>query len=105
MVENYIPALQRVPPGETNVLFVATPTHVGFEEYDVATQVAISHHYWNVDGQLRTFASPHRYLWPPEMDLMARIAGLTLRDRWADWYRAPFTRDSRSHISVWQKPA
>ncbi len=104
VIENYIPALQRIPPGETNVVFVATPTHLGFEEYDVAAQVAVSHHYWTVDGELRTFSSPHRYLWPAELDLMARLAGMTLESRWADWTRRPFTSESRSHVSVWRKP-
>jgi hypothetical protein len=85
-------------------VFQATATHVGVEEYDLATQIAISHHWWVLDGQLETFSSPHRYLWPAELDLMARLAGMTLRDRWSDWSRAPFTGDSASHISVWEKP-
>jgi SAM-dependent methyltransferase len=103
VIENYIPALQRLPPGETKVVFIATPTHVGVEEYDIAAQVAVSHHYWVLDGQLRTFSSRHRYLWPSELDLMARLAGMTLRHRWDGWNREPFTSESRSHISVWQK--
>jgi hypothetical protein len=102
IVENYIPALQRIPPGETNVVFAATPTHLGFEEYDIAAQVAVSHHYWVIDGELRTLSSPHRYLWPSELDLMARLAGMTLRHRWDGWSREPFTSTSRSHVSVWQ---
>jgi hypothetical protein len=44
-----------------------------------------------------------RYVWPSELDLMARLAGMTLRERWSDWNREPFTGDSMSHISVWQK--
>jgi SAM-dependent methyltransferase len=103
VIENYIPELRRLPPGETNVVFTATPTHVGFEEYNVAAQVAVSHHYWVVDGQLRTFSSPHRYLWPAELDLMARLAGMTLQHRWSNWNREPFTSESRSHVSVWLK--
>ncbi len=103
VIENYIPELRRLPPGETVHVFAATPTHVAFEEYDVATQIAFSHHYWVIDGQLETFSSPHRYVWPSELDLMARLAGLTLRERWNDWSRAPFTGDSRQHISVWEK--
>jgi hypothetical protein len=73
-------------------------------QYDVATQIAISHHYWTIEGQLTRFSSPHRYVWPSELDLMARLAGLTPRGRWSDWDRSPFTRESRSHISVWEKP-
>ena len=60
-------------------------------------------HYWVVDGELETFSAPFRYVWPAELDLMARLAGMTLRERWSDWKREPFTSDSRSHISVWQK--
>jgi SAM-dependent methyltransferase len=103
VIENYIPELRRLPPGETVHPFTVTPTHLGFEEYDVASQIAHSHHYWVVDGQLEVRATPHRYVWPSELDLMARIAGMTLRERWAGWTRAPFTSDSRSHVSVWQK--
>jgi SAM-dependent methyltransferase len=105
VIEVYIPELQRLPPGETIHVFTVTPTHLGFEEYDVAAQIAFSHHYWVVDGQLETFSSPHRYVWPSELDLMARLAGMTLRERWSDWNREPFTSDSRQHVSVWEKTA
>jgi SAM-dependent methyltransferase len=103
VVENYIPDLQRIPPGETNVVFAATPTHVAFEEYDIAEQVAVSHHSWAIDGELRTLSSPHRYLWPAELDLMARLARMKLSHRWGGWNRERFTSGSRSHVSVWQK--
>ena len=103
VVENYIPELQRLPPGETIHVFTATPTHLGFEEYDVATQIAVSHHYWVIDGQLESRSTRHRYVWPSELDLMARLAGLTLRERWNDWRRGHFTHESRNHISVWEK--
>jgi SAM-dependent methyltransferase len=103
VIEVYVPELQRLPPGETIRAFTVTPTHLGFEEYDVATQIAYSHHYWIVDGELETFSAPFRYVWPSELDLMARLAGLTLRERWSSWEREPFTSDSRSHVSVWEK--
>jgi SAM-dependent methyltransferase len=103
VIEPYIPELQRLPPGETIHAFTVTPTHLGFEEYDVATQIASSHHYWMVDGQLETFSAPFRYVWPSELDLMARLAGMTLRERWSSWDREPFTSDARSHVSVWEK--
>jgi SAM-dependent methyltransferase len=103
IIELYIPKLRRLPPGETVHPFAITPTHLAFEEYDVATQIAYSHHYWVEAGQLQTFSAPFRYAWPSELDLMARLAGLTLKERWADWTRAPFTGESRSHVSVWQK--
>lgn len=104
VIEVYIPELRRLPPGETVHAFTVTPTHLGFEEYDVATQIAYSHHYWVVDGQLETFSAPFRYVWPSELDLMARLAGMTLRERWSGWEREPFTSESRSHVSVWEKP-
>jgi SAM-dependent methyltransferase len=95
VVENYIPLLERN-------IFTATPEHVAYEEYDLADQIATSRHYWVLDGELRTFESRHRYVWPAELDLMARLAGLELKERWADWQRHPFTGTGR-HVSVWQK--
>lgn len=74
VIENYIPDLRRLPPGRTVTVFTATPTHLGFEEYAVGAQIAMSRHYWTIDGRLTTFTSPHRYVWPSELDLMARLA-------------------------------
>ena len=104
LIENYVPELRRLPPGETRHVFTATADHIGVEEYDVAAQLAVSCHYWTIEGQLHTFSSTHRFVWPAELDLMARIAGLRLRHRWADWHRTPFTGESRSHVSIWEKP-
>ena len=96
--------LQRLPPGETIRAFTVTPTHVGFDEYDPArTTASVSHHYWISDGEVEAFSAPFRYVWPAELDLMARLAGMSLLERWNDWDRSPFTSDSRSHISVWEK--
>jgi hypothetical protein len=103
VIELYIPALRRLPPGQTIVSFALTPTHLGFEEYEVATQIAFSHHYWHLDGRWDAFSAPFRYVWPAELDLMARIAGLSLRERWASWTRDPFTSESQKHVSVWEK--
>jgi SAM-dependent methyltransferase len=105
VIEVYIPHLRRLPPGETIHPFDVTATHLGFEEYDFATQIAYSHHYWKIDGRMEFFSAPFRYVWPAELDLMARIAGMTLCERWADWERAPFTGESTSHVSVWEKTA
>ena len=105
VIEVMVPALQLLPPGETVRPFTVTPTHLGFEEYDVATQIAVSRHYWVIDGNLDTLSAPFRYVWPSELDLMARLAGMTLRERWSDWTRAPFAGASRSHVSVWEKTA
>jgi hypothetical protein len=103
VIEVMIPALQRLPPGEVYVPFDVSPDHVGIDEYDVANQRLISHHYAVADGRLETFDSPHRYAWPAEYDLMARIAGMALFQRWGTWTREPFTGESTSHISVWEK--
>jgi SAM-dependent methyltransferase len=103
VIEVIVPELQRLPPGENVRAFTVTPRHLGFDEYDIAAQGLVSHHYWVVNGELETFSAPFRYVWPAELDLMARLAGMTLRERWSDWKREPFTSDSRSHISVWQK--
>jgi hypothetical protein len=106
VVEVIVPALRQLPPGESVRAFTATPTHLGFDEYiDLAEQISVSHHYWVVDGRLETFSAPFRYVWPSELDLMARLAGMTLRERWAGWNREPFTGNSSSHVSVWQKAA
>jgi hypothetical protein len=103
VIEVTVPALQRLRPGETVRAFTVTPTHLGFDEYDVAWQGLISHHYWVVDGLLEVFSAPFRYVWPSELDLMARLAGMTLRERWSDWTGTPFTSDSTAHVSVWEK--
>jgi SAM-dependent methyltransferase len=104
VIEVGVPQLQRLPPGETVRPFDVSPTHVGFDEYDVANQGLISHHYSIVDGELEVVSMPFRYVWPAELDLMARLAGMRLRERWAGWEREPFTSDSRKHVSVWEKP-
>jgi SAM-dependent methyltransferase len=103
VIEVGVPQLQRLPPGETVRPFALTPTHLGFDEYDVATQGLISHHHELVDGVWRSDSTPFRYVWPSELDLMARIAGLAPVERWGGWRREPFTRDSTSHVSVWRK--
>jgi len=103
LIENYVPALRLLPPGQTIRVFTATGTHLGYEEYDVAAQIAVSHHYWTIDGALRTFSSTHRYVWPSELDLMAQMAGMTKRERWGGWQREAFTDQSSSHVTVWQK--
>jgi SAM-dependent methyltransferase len=103
VIEVGVPALQRLPPGETVRAFTVSPTRLGFDEYDAATQGLVSHHYAVVDGNLEVFSPPFRYVWPSELDLMARLAGMTLRERWGGWRREPFTSDSTSHVSVWER--
>jgi Methyltransferase domain len=103
VIEVMVPELQRLPPGETVRPFSVTPTHLGFDEYDLAQQGLISHHYSLVDGELEVVSMPFRYVWPSELDLMARFAGMTLRERWSGWKREPFTSESTKHVSVWEK--
>jgi SAM-dependent methyltransferase len=103
VIEVGVPNLQRLPPGETVRPFRVTPTRLGFDEYDIAAQGLISHHFRVVGDRLEARSIPFRYVWPAELDLMARIAGMTLRERWSGWEREPFTSESTKHISVWEK--
>jgi hypothetical protein len=105
VIEVGVPGLQRLPPGETIHAFHVSKTRWGIDEYDVANQGLTSHHFEIVDGRVERFAAPFRYVWPSELDLMALLSGLRLRDRWSGWKREPFTSDSREHVSVWEKPA
>jgi Methyltransferase domain len=105
VIEVMVPELQRLPPGETVRAFTVTPDHLGFDEYDVAAQGLVSRHYWPRNGHTEVLSVPFRYVWPAELDLMARLAGLTLRERWSGWHREPFTSDSTAHVSVWTKTA
>ena len=104
VIEDTIPQLQRLPRGESFVPFDVSEDHVGIDEYDIATQSLISHHHWVADGRSGTHRSRHRYAWPAEYDLMARIAGMTLSERWSGWRREPFTSASTGHVSVWTTP-
>jgi hypothetical protein len=104
VIEVGIPDLQRLPPGETFRPFHVSATHLGFDEYDVAAQGLISHHYTaDADGNLEPLSIPFRYVWPAELDLMARLGGMTLRERFGGWRREPFTSESRKHVSVWER--
>lgn len=103
VVELWIPELRRLLPGERRILCDASDDHVGFDEIDTASQTGTSHHFFSVDGDTRHVTTPWRYAWPSELDLMARLAGLTLSERWSDWDCSPFTSDSAGHVSVWVK--
>jgi SAM-dependent methyltransferase len=103
VIETGVPALQRLPPGEKFQPFHVGQNHVGIDEYDVVNQGLVSHHYNRTeDGTFKSSSGPFRYVWPSELDLMARIAGMTLRERHGDWNREPFTATSTKHVSVWQ---
>lgn len=106
VAECWIPDLQRLPPGERVRAFDVSPTHLGFDEYEVADQRCTSHHLLLDDDRVAARgASHHRWLWPSELDLMARIAGLDRHERWATWTRDPFTSDSRNCISIYRRPS
>ncbi len=106
VIEVYVPRIRTMPPGENTRAFDLSPSHLAFDEYtDFAAQIQYSHHYWIEDGVMRNFSAPYRFVWPSELDLMARLAGLRLRERWTDWNRTPFDGESPTHISVWEKPA
>ena len=105
VIEVGMPELQRLAAGERMVVFAAEEDHWGIDEYDVASQGLVSHHFSVVDGRVELSSIPFRYTWPAELDLMAQLAGMRLRERWGDWDRSPFTSESRKHVSVWEKPA
>ncbi|MBK5996639.1 class I SAM-dependent methyltransferase [Streptomyces sp. MBT58] len=106
VIELLVPPLRFLPPGRTVVPFDVSERHLGFDTVDLVEQMLVSHHFTRDgdDGRYRRADSRHRYAWPAELDLMARIAGLELERRVADWDGAPFTQDSAKHISVWRKP-
>jgi SAM-dependent methyltransferase len=93
-----------VPADGPLSVFDLSETHVGVDEYDAATQACVSHHFRLVDGRWERLSPPFRAVSPAELDLMARIAGLRLRERWSGWGREPFTSESTSHVSVWERP-
>ncbi len=104
VIEVIVPGVRRLPPGERIRVFDRSSRHLGFDEYaDFIGQILYSHHYWTDEGRLRTHSAPYRWVWPSELDLMARLAGMRLKERWAGWNAEPFTDDSESHVSVWEK--
>jgi SAM-dependent methyltransferase len=104
VIKVMVPELRRLPPGDRFQVFGSSDDYWGIDEYDVATQGLVSHHLEIVDGKLERISMPFRYVWPAELDLMAEIAGMRLRERWEGWKREPFTNESRKHVSVWEKP-
>ena len=104
VIEVGVPDLRRLPPGERTRVFAHAPGYVAFDEYtDLVEQQATSHHWWIGRDGVGRFSTPFRYVWPSELDLMARLAGLILRERWSTWTREPFTSESTQHVSVWTK--
>jgi SAM-dependent methyltransferase len=105
VIELWVPELRRLPPGQQATVWHAGPGYIGLDTYDVLDQQVVSHHFRFGDGtQAELVRSPHRYIWPAELDLMAQLAGFELEARHADWARTEFTADSRSHVSVYRVP-
>ncbi|MFJ7270340.1 class I SAM-dependent DNA methyltransferase [Streptomyces sp. NPDC099050] len=108
VIELGVPPLRLLPPGQVAVPFDVSERHLGFDTFDLVEQILVSHHFiregGGEEGRYRRDNSRHRYAWPAELDLMARIAGLDKERRVAGWDGAPFTQDSAKHISVWRKP-
>lgn len=106
VIELMVPDLRRLPPGQDATVFHSEAGYIGLDTYDLLNQHLVSHHFHFGDGkQAQLFRSPHRYIWPSELDLMARLAGLELESRHADWSGAEFTAESRSHVSVYRLSA
>ncbi|MFF3751507.1 class I SAM-dependent DNA methyltransferase [Streptomyces sp. NPDC002018] len=106
VIEVMIPELRKLPVGQNVVPFHVSSTRWAFDVYqDVASQAMSSNYVDVVDGRGEYRSVPFRYVWPAELDLMAQLAGLRLRERWDGWTREPFTIESRQHVSVWEKPA
>lgn len=105
VIETMVPELRKLPAGQDVVPFHVSPTRWSFDVYDVATQEMSSNYVEVVDGRGDYWSVPFRYVWPAELDLMAQLAGLRLRDRWEGWKGEPFTSESARHVSVWEKPA
>jgi SAM-dependent methyltransferase len=106
VVELWVPELRKLPPGQQAVVWRAEPGYVGLDTYDVLNQQVVSHHVRFGEGrEARLFRSPHRYVWPAELDLMGELAGFELESRHADWIGSTFTAESPSHVSVYRLPA
>ncbi len=107
VVELWVPQLRALPPGQPATVFAAEAGYAGFDTYDVVAQHVVSHHVRFGadlrDREARIFRSPHRYVWPAELDLMGELAGLTLESRCADWAGSPFTEAAPSHVSVYRR--
>ena len=103
LIELWVPELRKLPPGQQATVWRSEPGYIALDTYDVVHQRVVSHHFtFGSDKEARVFRSPHRYIWPSELDLMGHIAGFELESRHADWAGTEFTAESRSHISVYR---
>lgn len=104
VIEVGVPELRRLPPGQDVLPWRVSPTGWAYDVYDTATQAMSSNYVDVIDERGEYRSIPFRYVWPAELDLMAQLAGMRLRERWEGWTRQPFTSESRQHVSVWEKP-
>ena len=105
VIELWVPELRKLPPGSQATVWHSEPGYIGLDTYDVLNQQVVSHHFrFDESRQAQLFRSPHRYIWPAELDLMAQVAGFELESRHADWDGSDFTAESRSHVSVYRIP-
>ncbi len=105
VIELWVPQLRVLPPGQPGTIFTAEPGYIGLDTFDVLRQHVVSHHFrFGAGREARLSRSPHRYIWPAELDLMAELAGFELESRHADWSGTEFTADSTSHVSVYRLP-
>ncbi|SCG60769.1 class I SAM-dependent DNA methyltransferase [Micromonospora coxensis] len=106
VIELWVPELRKLPPGQQATVWLSESGYIGLDTYDVLHQHVVSHHFhFDDSNQAQLFRSPHRYIWPAELDLMGQLAGFELESRHADWAGADFTADSRSHVSVYRLPS
>lgn len=105
VIELWVPELRKLPPGQAGTVFHSEPGYIAVDTYDALNQLVVSHHFHFAEGRdAQVFHSPHRYIWPAELDLMAQMAGFGLESRHADWAGTEFTEESRSHVSVYRLP-
>jgi SAM-dependent methyltransferase len=105
LIELWVPDLRTLPPGRSGSLFAARPGYLGADVFDPVAQHVVSHHVTfdrEAGTEAQIFRSPHRYVWPAELDLMARLAGFELESRHGGWSDEPFTADSSDHVSVYR---
>ena len=103
LIELWVPELRKLPPGQQATVWQAEPEYIGLDTYDVLNQLVVSHHFTFGSGKdARVSRSPHRYIWPAELDLMGQLAGFELESRHADWAGTEFSGESSSHVSIYR---
>jgi hypothetical protein len=104
-LESFVPDLTRFRRHQTvNAITVEVDNvMLDVSRHDPVTQRIDAQHVFIRESGVRLQPVHLRYAWPAELDLMARLAGMRLRNRWGDWDRSPFTADSGRHVSVYER--